>query len=603
MFQSLEKYKHEIIENNNKKRHEKFYKNSIALNQNSQAIKPHVGPVIKPSVGPAIKPPGYNISIKPLDHDRHIKQTKNKLVNYVIPYFEFVTTTNEVPENIFFSFVISSYNNTKNIYNNMLSIIRQSYHNWHIYYTNDCSTDSTHELFWEIVTEYGIEDKITYILNEENKKQACSKYNMYQLVDRNSVVIVLDGDDWLSGTHVLYELNDIYTKNNYLFVYSGYNVFNNYRSTRFCIGRDYPEDCKNTASYRSHNVWLFSHLRTGYAWLFKMIPKSYLTMNNKWIDRCTDWAELYCVAELAKNRVKHIPKLFCIYNQGNSIIYENSYYNDKTSIMRKQIETYIKSCTPVCIHLPPIFVISLPDATINRKLIVEQLSVYNITKVEIFDAHYAKNEPRTVKIYQQYVRDYKRGLITQSALGVKKMHLSIGAIGIIISTLKLYEYINQLGIDHALILEDDVYIKKDFNKYYHITNIDILQTDFMYIGHNSVNQLLIEHRKNKTNLFDLNDSFFENIHIYGAYSYICSKKFRCYVLSQGLEYFIQNNLPLDCLFVKCYKKNTVGLKMKLFHEHLFIPEVRKDGIQSKRDASFYTKRHINPDNYHNTNTC
>ena len=172
----------------------------------------------------------------------------------------------------------------------MLSIIRQSYHNWHIYYTNDCSTDSTHELFWEIVTEYGIEDKITYILNEENKKQACSKYNMYQLVDRNSVVIVLDGDDWLSGTHVLYELNDIYTKNNYLFVYSGYNVFNNYRSTHYCIGRDYPEDCKNTASYRSHNVWLFSHLRTGYAWLFKMIPKSYLTMNNKWIDRCTDWA-------------------------------------------------------------------------------------------------------------------------------------------------------------------------------------------------------------------------------------------------------------------------------------------------------------------------
>jgi len=183
------------------------------------------------------------------------------------------------------------------------------------------------------------------------------------------------------------------------------------------------------------------------------------------------------------------------------------------------------------------------------------------------------------------------------------MHLSIGAIGVIISTINLYKYINQLGIDRALILEDDVYIKKDFDKYYHITNVDVLQTDLMYIGHNSVNQLLIEHRKSKTNWFDLNDSFFENIHIYGAYSYICSKKFRDHLLAIGLEYFIQNNLPLDCFFVNCYKKNTIGLNIKLFHDHLFIPEVRKHGIQSKRDASFYTKRHINLDKYHYTNSC
>jgi GR25 family glycosyltransferase involved in LPS biosynthesis len=482
----------------------------------------------------------------------------------------------------------------------MLSIIRQSYHNWHIYYTNDCSTDSTHELFWEIVTACGIENKITYIRNKENKKQACSKYAMYQLVDRKSVVIVLDGDDWLSGTHVLTELNSIYTTNDYLFVYSGYKVFNNHMSVRNYIGKDYPEECKNTASYRSHNAWLFSHLRSGYAWLFKMIPKSYLMMNNSWIDRCTDWAELYCVAELAKNRVKHIPKMFCVYNQGNSIIYENSYYNDKNGILRRQIETYVKSCPPVRIYLPPIFVISLPDDIVNRKLIVEQLSLYNITNIEIFDAHYAKNEPETVEIYQQYVKDYQRGIITDNVFGVKKIHLSIGAIGIIISTLNLYKYINQLSIDHALILEDDVYIKKDFDKYYHITNVDVLQTDLMYIGHNCENRLLLDCRKSKTNLVDLNDSFFKNIHIYGAYSYICSKKFRDHLLALGLNYFIQNNLPIDCFFVNCYKKNTIGLKIKLFHDHLFIPEVRKDGIQSKRDASFYTKRHINIDDYHNT---
>jgi hypothetical protein len=33
--------------------------------------------------------------------------------------------------------------------------------------------------------------------------------------------------------------------------------------------------------------------------------------------------------------------------------------------------------------------------------------------------------------------------------------------------------------------------------------------------------------------------------------------------------------------------------MKLFNHHLFIPEVRKDGIQKKRDISFYKDRQIN----------
>ena len=39
------------------------------------------------------------------------------------------------------------------------------------------------------------------------------------------------------------------------------------------------------------------------------------------------------------------------------------------------------------------------------------------------------------------------------------------------------------------------------------------------------------------------------------------------------------------------------LSFYLYHDHLCIPEVRKDGIQNKRDVSFYNERSLNLDNY------
>ena len=528
--------------------------------------------------------------VSPTDISKnHISISKDLVHN--IPYFTFIDSSNDIPETTLFSFVISSYNNEDNILNNLLSIIYQTYTNWHIYYTNDGSTDSTGVLFWEIVNQMHIEDKVTYIANKQNMKQAYCKYNMYQLIKRDSIVVILDGDDWLSSSNVLNRLNYIYTNTPALMVYSGYKMYHSGTIEMIVSAHSYPSICKNTCSYRSYPNWLFSHLRTGHATLFKMVPKSYLIKDGQWIDRCTDMAELYCVAELAKQHVYAIRDLMCIYNKTNSLKYTNSYHVDHSTDTRKDMELFVKSCKPLYIEIPPIYVISLPCNIRSREHITAILNDNHLSNFNIFDAHYAVNEPDTVKLYNQYCEDY------DSYSGKQNKRLTIGALGIIISTLQLYEHINKhTELDHVMILEEDVYIKNNFHNFFHITNADLANTDFIYIGHNSTDKVLLKLRQYDTNIITLNHRIFKNIKIYGAYAYICNRKMRNYVLSVGIEYFLKYSLPIDCLFITCYFYNK-GLNMKLFNDHLFIPEVRKNGIQEKRDMSFYLDREIDISNY------
>ena len=590
MIKTVKKHENSTIQENKQKRLAKFYKNSKNKPNNVDGPTNHVVTRVYRETSPMPIKPKIIVPVVNVD-------VVEKAKPIVIPFFNFINSPHIANETHSFSFVISSYNNEENIYNNLLSIIFQTYSNWHIFYTNDCSTDNTHDLFWKIVNEYKIQDKVTYIRNYNNMKQAYCKYNMYKNVDSNSIIIILDGDDWLSSSNVLNTLHNAYLNTNALFIYTGYKIYNNNIIENTVSAQPYPINCIQNGMYRFHPKWLFSHLRTGYAWLFKMIPKSYLMINDQWIDRCTDLAEIYCVTEIAKERVYNLQELCCIYNKANSIHYDNSYYIDYNSQKRLQIQTFVKQCTPLHIYIPSIFIINLPEDIQNKESLLYQLNYYNITNVHVFNAHHAINNPKTVQIHEQYISDYNHGLIQQSVFNITKKHLSIGALGLIISTLQLYKYLNSIDIDHTLILEDDVYIKNDFHNCYHITNADILHSDFIYIGHNSTNTDLLDIKKHNTNFFDLKDPIFQNIHIYGTYSYICSKHFRTYVLNIGLDFFINNNLPIDCFFIHCYKDKTNDFNMKLFNHHLFIPEVRKDGIQKKRDMSFYTDRQININDY------
>ena len=256
----------------------------------------------------------FNINnIKELINIENIINNKvNIEVNLInIPKFYNFNQFTHVNNKINFTFVISSFNNEKNIYNNLLSIIYQNNKNWNIIYTNDCSNDKTDVFFQKIIKDFNITGKVKYILNKENKKQSYCKFNSYKLCKNDEIVIILDGDDWLCRNDVLSLLTKYYLKEKCLALYTGYKVYIDNKIDKIVNGSEYPNEIKNAGEYRTYPNWKFTHIKTGFSNLFKNIPSKYFKYNGIWLDRCTDLAEYYSVCEMAKEKVFHLNEICC----------------------------------------------------------------------------------------------------------------------------------------------------------------------------------------------------------------------------------------------------------------------------------------------------
>ncbi len=91
--------------------------------------------------------------------------------------------------------------------------------------------------------------------------------------------------------------------------------------------------------------------------------------------------------------------------------------------------------------------------------------------------------------------------------------------------------------------------------------------------------------------------------LYGAFSYICSRKFRERLIGLGIDFFINNNLNLDLSFNYFRCNNTSvdtrgNFNFYSLGEHIFIPDVKKSGINNERNNNYYKERNINLDNYY-----
>ena len=78
----------------------------------------------------------------------------------------------------------------KIFFKNISSIVNQTYKKWRIIYVNDASTDNTDMVFKRLIKQYGIENKVKYIVNDRNMKQAYSKYHTYQMTKDNEIVCI-----------------------------------------------------------------------------------------------------------------------------------------------------------------------------------------------------------------------------------------------------------------------------------------------------------------------------------------------------------------------------------------------------------------------------
>lgn len=444
------------------------------------------------------------------------EEIKNKLdysieIIYKPKFFDILVTNNEdedllINKNTNFTFIISSYNNENNILDNIYSILYQDYKNWDILYTNDASTDKTEDYLLNIIKEFNLENRITYIKNKINKKQSYNKFHMYKKSNKNNILVILDGDDWLSQNNVLSEINKTYNTKKCFMLYTAHKIFINNKIDSITGNQSYDEETKKYGNYRLNDKWLFGHIRTGYSWLYKMIPESYLKYKNEWLDRCTDMAENYCIAEISKHRIENITKACTIYNKNNSLLYSNSYYNDSNSKKRKEIEYYVKKKEKLKVVVPDIFIIQDKINIKNKHYFYVQEKLY-------------KNKKN--KIYNLF---------------------------------ELFKILLNKNIsEHYLIIYSDHFnILKNKEDKLFTTQIFLKECDFLILD----NHLKIENKElfNHINIKENLQNFkFDEIK-----SFIISRRFIEFILYTGVNSFIDNDINLNNFIDSCIDNTLIN---------------------------------------------
>lgn len=171
-----------------------------------------------------------------------------------------------------FIIITPSYNNETSIEYNLASVLNQTYTNWEMIYINDCSTDKTGELVDKITKD---DKRIRVIHNEVNKG---AMYNYFEIglsyVPDGSIVVHLDGDDWLFDEYVLEKLNNFYNNKKCLMTYGGCVIYTGGNTYRLPNPQNSPapDIIHKSKNYR-RDEWRYSVLRTYKVEILRAIRK------------------------------------------------------------------------------------------------------------------------------------------------------------------------------------------------------------------------------------------------------------------------------------------------------------------------------------------
>lgn len=214
-----------------------------------------------------------------------------------------------------FVVVIPSYNNAKYYEKNLDSVFGQTYQNYRIIYVDDASSDNTGELVAAYLRKNGLEDRVTFIQNEENSGALFSMYQAVHSCDDREIIVTLDGDDWLADESVLSYLNEVYSDPH---VWLTYGQFRQHPKGHKGFCRAFPKEIIRKNGFRDH-AWVSSHLRTFYTKLFKQIKLEDLLYKGKFYKAACDVAQLFPMLEMAGEHIRFIPRVLYIYNRENPI--------------------------------------------------------------------------------------------------------------------------------------------------------------------------------------------------------------------------------------------------------------------------------------------
>ena len=238
-------------------------------------------------------------------------------------------------ETVQFCVVVPSYNNQKYTIPCLNSVFKQDYHNWRMIFIDDASNDGTSALVEQIQRESQLPEQKFKIFKHETRMRS-ALYSFYEAAhnfcDDNEVMIYLDGDDMLSKSTVMTQLDVVYKKGKIWLTYGKF-IFSDAKLpgwSHAVSSNDWP---------RMRSIpWSTSHLRTSYTWLFKLIKLEDLQYEGEFFHVTWDLALMYPMLEMAgKARTTFI----------NDIIYIYRLHPANDQVQEQQpLEKYIRSLAP-----------------------------------------------------------------------------------------------------------------------------------------------------------------------------------------------------------------------------------------------------------------
>ena len=159
-----------------------------------------------------------------------------------------------------FKFITPVFNCENKIDNTLFSMLSQSYKDWSAVFVNDLSTDNTPHRLRSIIQSLpdDLKNRISVVDNEEKQGEVVNTLqHTNSIIDtENTVVVRLDGGDWLTESDILYILNEIYKDplvdvawTNHRWSFTNYNI-----SSSIKLSDEFP------TVY--HHPWVSSHLKT-----------------------------------------------------------------------------------------------------------------------------------------------------------------------------------------------------------------------------------------------------------------------------------------------------------------------------------------------------
>lgn len=237
-----------------------------------------------------------------------------------------------------FTIVIPSYNTEKWVKKCLGSALKQEYDSYDIVYIDDASTDNTLAEVKKVIDSIDSRANIIKVVeNDVNKKALSNIYNAVRGSQDNTIIVTLDGDDWLAGKNVLQKLDQVYDEevwmtagsylDNYSMQVSSPNLPLNFWDSNIRLKQ-----------------WTISHLRTFRKNLFLSIDKKDLYDRDGDFYKFTfDQAMMFPMAEMSgPKHFREVNEVVYIYNRENPLSVDRIHRSDQLRIERdiRNKETY-----------------------------------------------------------------------------------------------------------------------------------------------------------------------------------------------------------------------------------------------------------------------